>query len=927
MNFTRIDYLSRVDGLSDYYYLHNSGINTACLVWLHGHGSHGDQLFTRKDIAEWWSPTLEKYNISAIAPNLRDNCWMGTAAVSDLYEILTDCKEKYGFSRYIFLAGSMGGTGALIFASIHPELVDGLGILGAASDIWRYREYCRNAAEPQILHEIYDAIDKHYKPEDYALHNVCSHFEGLTMPFAYYHGIDDKVMPVSEMEALREKMKDFPNATFKAVPGTHDAPLTYIKEIFNKVSGLADYISGKEKTESNVNGALNSAYSTCTKRYNLYSYLVGKYFDEHPINDTPESIVHAKAIEYALNRLPLTFPDSQRFFGGTELYISTACPSGLTQEEYDRCFEIFNKRGKRNFTVGWDHTAPDYNTLMEQGLGGFIDRAEEASERIATPESKAMLIALKAVSGFFKKAGEFWLKERPDEAMRLIRLAEDAPKDFAEALQLMWLIFVILEAQGRYHMALARVDQYLYPFYKNGSVDRTTALNMLCHIFCKVDDFNEVTNICIGGVKPDGSDATNDLSFLVLDAVEKVHSPSTNLSARLHKNSPEDFITACAKLISTGIGFPAIMNDEVYIPSQMKCGIPLEAARDYGLFGCVEGNIPGRAPAWSDSRFNLPSRFAQSVMKLEEFDSYEELWNDFAASVKEGLQEHLDRYNAALLSKPASTCPDPLLSALTRDCIARGLDINDGGAEFPRQHGVGMVGPATIADSLAAVKKLVFEEKRITKGELVSALKNNFENCEILRQTLINCAPKYGNDNPYVDGIFAEVVRLCGETTMAMKAIDGGFFRSAMASNISNVFDGKNVMATPDGRFAEMPLSDAASPNGGMDKNGSTAFINSIITPDYTAQNCTVVNMRFQPEIFKNGEGHKRLVTLLKAFIAGGGHEIQFNVTNNKLLNDALEHPENYGNLIVRVSGFSAFFTKLHPSVQQDIIRRNAHGE
>ncbi len=924
MNPVRIDYVSKVDGLKDYYLIHDAGENTTCVVWLHGHGSHGDQPFTRKDVVAILHPMIKKYKLSIISFNLRDNAWMNPAAVTDLHDLLISCRETYRFSRYIFITGSMGGTGSLIFAVKHPELVDGLVIGGAATDIWSYREYCRTSSAHPVLPELFSAIDEHYAPEDYEAHNVCTHFEKLTMPLVFYHGIDDPVMPVTQMTSLQEKMKDFPNAYFKAVPGTHDAPLSYIPEMFEKISGLQDYTSVYERESASI---FPTAPNSLRKGYNIFCYYTGKYFEAHPADDTPECIVHARAIEYALSKLPLEFPSDQLFFGGVELFYDTKCPKWLTEEEYRKYYDISVKRGMRYFRVGWDHAAPDYNTLMERGLGDFISRAQEAEKRLQKPESTAMRIALQALSGFFKRAGEFWQSERPAESARLLRMADKAPETFAEALQLMWLTHVVLEAQLRFHMGLARIDQYLYPLYQKDNIDRTTALNMICHIFSKVEGFHEVTNICIGGVKPDGSDAANELSFLVLDAVELVHSASTNLSARLHKNSPDEFIMGCVKLIATGIGFPAIMNDEVYIPSQMRCGIPLEAARDYALFGCVEGNIPGRAPAWSDSRFNLAERFEAVIMELEKFDSYSELREAFAASVKAGLLEHVEIINNSLRSAPPALFPDPLLSALTRDCIARGLDMNDGGAEFLRQHGVGMIGPATIADSLAAVKKLVFEEKRIAKSELVKALKNNFEGFEVMRQTLINCAPKYGNDDPYVDEIFADIVRICAESAMNIRTMDGGFLRSCMASNISNIACGAVIGATPDGRFAGTPVSDAASPDGGMDRNGSTAFVNSITEPDYSAQNCTVVNMRFLPEMFKNEDGHRRLAILLKRFIAGGGHEIQFNVTDNEILSDALEHPEKYGDLIVRVSGFSAFFTQLNPAVQQDIIRRNAHGK
>ena len=797
MKTERIDY-KKVDGSCGYYFIHNAGKNTACLVMPDAHDSPGSELMAQ------YQPWIEKYDLSVIFSDPAEN---DRVFSRNLHEMLADCQAKYHFSRYIFA--------------------------------------------------------------------------------------DDPANGVS--------------------PG----------KFLEKAAGLRDFETVYQRENESI---FPTAPNSLRKGYNIFCYYTGKYFEAHPADETPECIVHARAIDYALARLPLDFPEDQLFFGGVENFFSLNCPAHLSEAEYQKYYDIAVKRGMRYFRIGWDHAAPDYHCLMEKGLGDFIRRASAAQKVAASAEREAMLIALLAVVKFFRRVGGFWQEKRPEAAARLLKVAENPPETFAEGLQLMWLIHVILEAQLRFHMALARMDQYLFPLYQRDTIDQSTALNMLCHIFSKVEGFHEVTNICIGGVKPDGSEAVNDLSFLILKAVAKVRSASTNLSARVHKNSPVEFLKACGRLISSGIGFPAIMNDEVYIPSMMKCGIPLEAARDYALFGCVEGNIPGRAPAWSDERFDVSGRFCQVMMELEKFATFEELRSALSEAVKDEFHKCLAVYNKSLADHPAASFPDPLLSALTRDCIDRGRDINDGGAEFPRQHGMGVIGPATVANSLAAVKKLVFEEKRIGKSELVEALKNNFAGKEVLRQTLINCAPKYGNDEPFVDEIFADLVRLCGESVMAMRTIDGGFLRSCMASNISNIPMGKLTGATPDGRLAGTPLSDAASPDGGLDKNGPTAFVNSITSPDYTAQNCTVVNMRFQPEMFENEDGLSHFTVLLQRFIAGGGHEIQFNVTNNEVLLDAVAHPEKYGDLIVRVSGFSAFFTQLSPAVQQDIIRRTIHG-
>ena len=943
MKLRRFEYRSAVDGKSDWYLLHDAGPGRDCVVVLHGHGSHGDQLLTRPDLAPWLA-CLERLDVSVVSPNLRDNAWMSPAAAADLTHLLEEGKKRYSWRRILHAAGSMGGTSALIFSILHPELSDGLVVLGAATDIGRYCDWCETQQQP-ILREIHDAIRSSYREEDYPLHNVCLHAEKLTMPIRFYHGGADRTIPVSEARSLAELLTGKKRFHYRELEGgNHDSPLPFFQEGMELL--LADLSREERKMSANQQNATLSVTGkrpwrnilklerktaqpddpfARPRRYNLCQYHQGCYYEQHPSTE-PECIQHAKALSWALDHLPLTFYPEQEFFGGAETFRLDELPPEIRQEDYDRALSAFEAHGVRHFGVGWSHTIPDYNELMSHGLGSFIRRAEESCRQNENPVCEAMLIALRGVSAFFLRAADSCRDSHPEASIRLRRCASEKPGSFAEALQLMWLIFVVLESEGRFHNALGRVDQYLYESFRKSAPDHDTALNLLCHIWVKVEGFHEVTNICIGGVTPEGADGTNELSYLVLEAAKLVHSASTNLSARLHQNSSDRFLLACIDLIRTGIGFPAVFNDEVNIPMLTRLGIPLEAARDYAMVGCVETFLPGRQPAWSDGRFNMPEIFTDTMRHLAEFDSFDALRDAFAEGMREGLARYRDEYNRELSKYPADRFPDPLLSALTRECIARGRDVNDGGAEFFRLHGIGMMGLATLTDSLAAVKKLVFEEKRIPPQRLVKALENDFRDDEELRLTLINCAPKYGNDVDFCDEIAADIVKLCGDLTESFRTMDGGFLQSCMASNIQSISAGKTVMATPDGRHAWTPLSDAASPDGGCDRNGPTAFVNSIIRPDYTAQNCTVVNMRFLPEMFTSEEGCRRMLALLRRFIAGGGQEMQFNVTNDAVLREAVAKPEKYADLIVRVSGFSAFFTKLSPEVQQDILRRHAHG-
>ena len=660
----------------------------------------------------------------------------------------------------------------------------------------------------------------------------------------------------------------------------------------------------------------------------MFAWVYGAYLTDHPKGTMEESLRNAKARAYALANLPLHEGMCNEFWGGPAIaYTMPYAIADYTHDgySYETCLASYQAT-TRSFRVGVNHTVPDYGGIVNKGLGDFIQRAEIELQADPTPYREAMLISLKAVSDYMLRAANFSRSFNPECAKRLKKVATDRPETFAEAIQLVMTIQDFLLIDNGAHNALGRIDQYLYPIYKADKAGQATALNALCHLMAVVGRYGEITNIAIGGVKPDGSNAENELSFLLLKAVELVRSPSTNLSARLHNASSEAFIRACVALISTGIGFPAVFNDHVNIPMLVSFGIPLEAARDYALVGCVETVIPGRQVPWSDGRFNMPEIFCTVIKRLDTFNTYEKLWEELVKGISEGLEKYRANYCAALEAFPPKEYPMPLLSALTVDCLARGRDVNDGGAEFPRFHGIGMMGLGTLADSLSVIKKLVFEEKRLTAKELVAALKVDFEGYEELRQICINHAPKYGNDEPYVDDIASEIVETLGELTAKLHLPDGGRLQSCMASNVQNVSAGAVTPATPDGRRAGTPLSDAASPSCGQDREGPTAFVNSIVKPNYTMNNCTVVNMRFSPDQFKGEKGMDCMVSLLNRFIKCQGHEMQFNVTDNEVLKQAMDNPEAYGDLIVRVSGFSAFFVDLEPGVQHDILRRNVHG-
>jgi pyruvate-formate lyase len=678
----------------------------------------------------------------------------------------------------------------------------------------------------------------------------------------------------------------------------------------------------------------NRAGSFRDEKYDLCIYYRALAYRAHA--DLPEALVRARAFANVLDHLPIAIDDG-RLARDCRMLTAGALPSGADDPLYNTLLEEHQARGQRDFWAGFDHTLADYPTLLAIGVGGYRRKAREASAIHTDPGAQTFLqaveITLQAFSDFIRRVGQVArLAGQHEAAQACAAVAEDPPGTFREALQLVWLTHLAYKTEGRCHMALGRVDQYLLPFYerglRDGSLTDAEALDLLCSLWARLDEIGEVQNICIGGLTPDGQDATNPLSYLCLEATRLVQSPHTNLSARLHDATPEAFLRACFEVIRTGIGFPAVFNDHVLLQGLDEIGIPAAVARDYCMVGCIETMLPGRQPAWSDSRLNTPLYLLEALRRLaqESQPTYERLIALFRAALAAAVRDHARAVREAIARFPPEQFPDPFLSAFTRDCIERARDVNDGGARFPRFHGIAVMGLATLADSLAAVKKLVFEEGRLALPDLLAALECDFASSEPLRQMLVTRAPKYGNDDPYVDSIAAQIVEWTAEECLKHTLPGGGRFVSAMAANVQNISAGREVGATPDGRRAFTPLSDAASPYFGRDQRGPTAFLRSVAVPDYhKVLTGSVINMRFDPDFYQDEAGAQRFLTFLRYFIAARIPELQFNFTRSEDLLAAQKDPEKYRNLVVRVSGFSARFVELDPEVQHDIIRRRAN--
>lgn len=618
--------------------------------------------------------------------------------------------------------------------------------------------------------------------------------------------------------------------------------------------------------------------------------------------------------------------------------------------------------GRRDFSQNFDHYAPDYRRFLEKGIPGILADIDASRKKYADDPQRVQTLnnMQKAMEGMRELAAHYAERARglmgkegyDPQRLTFIQknctqLVSGAPETFAQALQLVWLAHTCFVAEGRVAMALGRIDQYLWPFFRReireGSLTEAAATEMLENVFMKITERtkmlgygDDVVNICIGGSDAEGNCQVNALSYCVLEAVKNCNVPGPNLSARISPNTPDAFLNACLRVIGTGLGYPALMNDTVNKAALLRCGYDPADVSDYAMVGCIENFLPGKQPPWSDGRFD-PPRFFEHVFHdgrgahshtmgvrtgpVETIDSMEEFMRRFEKQLAFGAADYVSAFRCGNTRLNPANYTDPFLSCFDDTCIDRGLDMHSGGCKYPSVHGAALMGVGTTADSLAAIEKVVFVDHDATLTELSEALDHNFEGYEALREKLL-AAPKYGNNDPFADKYAVWFLNFLTGEFDKYRTDDGGRIYSAMAANINNIFAGRAIGATPDGRLAGEPLSDAASPTYGRDTGGATTTVLSVTKPDYTRIACgSVVNQKFSPAMFTD-EKRSKLLALIKVYFQKGGQEIQINATSRKVLQDAMEHPENYPNLVVRVSGFSALYVTLDPAVQLDILRR-----
>ncbi len=662
----------------------------------------------------------------------------------------------------------------------------------------------------------------------------------------------------------------------------------------------------------------------------------------------PMTVRRAHALNAILERCELlAFPDD-RLYGSSH----GRWAGDGDADEIAHASAALQTIGERSFVTHADHAAPDYHTLVSEGLPALQARAmaslastpDDAGDKRAFLES--VIVALKGVAAHLErwasKADE--LGDRKGSAM-LRSLVHRPPRTFHEALQLAFMVHMVFRMDGRYAMALGRLDQWLHPFYerdmRDGRITRSEALALLENLFAKLADRGDIQNVCVGGLTRNGDDATNDLSFLCVEAVKRIARPGGNLTARIHSRTSHAFLRACADCMRGGSGFPAVYNDDIEVPALVEQGYAVEDARDYCFVGCIEAFIQGKQAPWADSRFNLlrcvdlALRQGRDGLTGRQLGpetpmptTWEALWAAYGEQIAAGIRTHVEHI-CAIEREADSRAQDltsPLLSALTDDCIARGLDVNAGGARYAANHGIAGMGIGSTADALAAMKRIVYETGMLTLADMTAMLDRNFAGFERERRMLLNDAPKYGNDDGEVDGLAADAAEVFCREVLRHRTPSGGRFWGLMAANVQNVAAGREVGATPDGRRSGEPVSDAASPSFGRDRNGPTAAVRSVARLDYgLAPGGNVVNMKLNPGAVEGDRGLDAIAALIRTCFSLGGVQLQFNTVSRECLMEAMEHPELYPDLVVRVSGFSAYFTRLDRAVQEDVLARTEH--
>ena len=681
------------------------------------------------------------------------------------------------------------------------------------------------------------------------------------------------------------------------------------------------------------------------------------------------------------------------------------------------------------FYNGVGHVTVQYEKVLEVGYEGIIEEAEAELAKCSVGDGdyvkrshflEAVIISCKAAITYARRYAELAEEEagKCGDAQRkaeLLQIAENCRRvpakgasGFYEACQSFWFVQQLLQIESSGHsISPGRFDQYMYPYYKKdldgGKITREFAQELMDCIWVKLNDLNKCRdaasaegfagyslfqNLIAGGQNKEGMDVTNDLSFMCIQASMHVMLPQPSFSIRVWNGSPHEFLVKAAELTRTGIGLPAYYNDEVIIPSLVSRGLTLAEAREYNIIGCVEPQKAGKTEGWHDAAFFNMCRPLELVFSngtdrgeqisiqtgnVEEMRTFEEFYDAYKKQMNYNISLLVNADNAIDVAH-AERCPLPFLSCMVEDCIRRGKSVQEGGAvyNFTGPQGFGV---ANMADSLYAIKKLVYEDRKVSMSEYKEALLTNYgkgldpvtisdltvqiagqlkaagkavgeeEIAAILKAVkaasetpeirangekllgLIEEVPKFGNDIAEVDAFARDVAYTYTRPLESFQNPRGGMYQAGLYPVSANVPLGAQTGATPDGRLARTPVADGVSPSAGKDVHGPTAAANSVSKLDhYIASNGTLFNQKFHPSALSGRKGLENFVALIRSYFDQKGSHMQFNVVSRETLLDAQKHPEQYKHLVVRVAGYSALFTTLSRSLQDDIINRTEQG-
>ena len=630
------------------------------------------------------------------------------------------------------------------------------------------------------------------------------------------------------------------------------------------------------------------------------------------------------------------------------------------------------------------HTVAD-GKIYQKGLLDLqqeIDAAMAALDSGDDPEAPhrreqltAMRIAAGATMVFARRHSEKARKmaaAEPDPTRRaeLEHIAEvcghvpaHAPRTFGEALQSYWFhhLGVVTELNGWDSFNPGHLDQHLEPFYTRelsaGTLDRESARELLQCFWVKFNNhpappkvgvtaqesgtYTDFANINLGGLKPDGTDAVNEVSYLLLEIIDEMHilQPSNNI--QISRKSPDHFLKAAARVIRQGYGFPSVFNADAIVEELLRQGKSVVDAREGGASGCVEAGAFGKEAYILTGYFNLvkilelalndgfdprtEKQIGPHTGDARSFTEFDDVMTAWRAQLSHFIDIKING-NAIFEKMYADHAPAPYLSLLIDDCIATGKDYNAGGARYNTSYIQG-VGTGTLTDSLSAVRQLVFDRKVLSMGDLLAALADDFSTAEILRQTILNKIPRYGNDDDRTDGLMIECFNAFFDEVDGRPNGRGGTYHINMLPTTCHVYFGTVIGATPDGRRAGTPLSEGISPVQGADRKGPTAVMNSAAKMDHLKTGGTLLNVKFTPQVLEGQKGIDAMAGLVRGYFRQDAHHVQFNVVGADTLREARNDPESHRHLIVRVAGYSDYFCDLSRELQDEIIARTAHGE